>query len=160
MPQFEFIQSPGSHFSLTHCLSVKTDTINIQCKMSNMELDCFIKDLIVYKNGILLMKDKHEKAASYSFSRLQLCSRQCRSASRLPDSLLLRWVLFSNRWEGPLLPLNGTHRPNVCHYDCHNIAIMFQECTEQKLCSSPLSARGFGLILQKIQTLFSSEENI
>ena len=154
MPQFELIQSPRGHFSLTHCLSVKTNTINIQCKMSGMELDCFIKDLIVHKNGILLTRDKYEKEASYSFSRFQLCSRQCRSASRLPDSLLLGWFLFSNRWEGTLLPLNGTHRANVCHYGCHNIAIMFQECTEQTLCSSPPSAHGSGLILQKIQTLF------
>ena len=33
--------------------------------MSDMELDCLIKDLIVYKNGILLMKGKHK--ASYIF---------------------------------------------------------------------------------------------
>ena len=35
--------------------------------MSDMELDCLIKDLIVYKNGILLyiMEDKHK--ASYIF---------------------------------------------------------------------------------------------
>ena len=30
--------------------------------MSGMELDCLIKDLIVYKNGILLMKSKHEES--------------------------------------------------------------------------------------------------
>ena len=36
----------------------------------------------------------------FTFSRLQLCSRECRSAARLPDSLLLRWFLFSDRWDG------------------------------------------------------------
>lgn len=33
--------------------------------MSDMELDCLIKDLIVNKNGSLLIKDKNE--APYSF---------------------------------------------------------------------------------------------
>lgn len=62
--QFGFIQRP---FPIIHSHIVfrwKPQQY-IKWKMSDMELDCLIKDLIVYKNGILLMKDKHK--ASYIF---------------------------------------------------------------------------------------------
>ena len=120
--------------------------------MSDMELDCFIKDMIVYKNGILLMKNKHE-ASWIHFLDSNFVLGNAAAPPDYPIVYCSDGFCSLTGETGPLLPLYGTPRANVCHYVCHNIAILlFQECTEQKSCSNPPSAPGSGRNLRKTQT--------